>query len=244
MTASPTLPSDMEILTTGDGSPTLAFKRADGYVEKMHHTAGALGESLYIYREALRLALEFPRPLRVLSLGLGLGYNEMITVAGLHRADSEAQDWEIWSFEALPYLRDGFAVWLRGASGGGLDAVFERVLEGVAGAHDLEPRRLKSWLSSALAGGRLHLMGAFPQAAAGLDKINVIYYDAYSGKMDPHLWGEEHLKARLGACAAPRCVLATYAATGALNRALKGLGFRLLPKAGFEGKRQSTLAVR
>jgi tRNA U34 5-methylaminomethyl-2-thiouridine-forming methyltransferase MnmC len=49
---------------------------------------------------------------------------------------------------------------------------------------------------------------------------------------------------QLGRILAPQAVLATYAATGTMNRALRTLGFKILEKPGFQGKRESTLAVR
>lgn len=236
-------PTDIDIFTTADGSPTLAFKRADGYIEKMHHTGGALSESLYIYREALQITLDEKIPPRVLSLGLGLGYNELITLAECER--SARPDFKIWSFEALPVLREAFR---EGVADSPPPSRLGNVVSDVAGMvaekMGVRPDRLCELARQALTDGRLELRGPYPEDLAGADKINTVYYDAYSNKMDPHLWLEDVLTGRLGPCLDSRCVLATYAATGALNRALKGLGFQLLPKAGFLGKRQSTLAIR
>lgn len=230
------LPADIDIFTTADGSPTLVFTRSDGYVEKMHHTGGALSESLYIYREALREA----NGRRVLSIGLGLGYNELITLAEFARLRIE--DFKIYSFEALPVLRDAFHDWAAGREDSALAAIVGDVAARVATEAGIE--NLRGLAAAALEDKRLELRGSFPDELAGTTQIDTVYYDAYSNKMDPELWVEALLTERLGPCLAPKCTLATYAATGALKRALKQLGFGLRDKAGFQGKRQSTLAVR
>src|ERR1044072_8503613 len=236
------LPDDIEIYTTGDGSPTLAFKRADGYVEKMHHTGGALSESLYIYRDALKLALENGASPRVISMGLGLGYNELISIA--HFAAAGIDRFKIWSFEAVPALREAFAGWAGGDISSQLTEVSGQAAAKVAEAFSITPERLRELTCTALKDGRLELRGPFPDDIEGVTSTSTVYYDAYSNKMDPALWSVDFLTEKLGPCLDEVCVLATYAATGALNRSLKQLGFRLIPKAGFQGKRQSTLALR
>jgi tRNA U34 5-methylaminomethyl-2-thiouridine-forming methyltransferase MnmC len=234
-------PQNIEILTTGDGSPTLAFKRDDGYCEKMHHQGGALSESLFIYGEALTLAQGSGR-VHALSFGLGLGYNELITIARLH---PHGDDWRIWSYEAVPFLREEFSAWALGEAGTALAEITTQIAAQVGqrlgGVSALE---LQAWTKAAIQSGRLELRGAFPADVGLANSCNLVYYDAYSNKMDSSLWGEEHFINDLNPVLAPACVFATYAATGALNRALKQLGFRRLDKAGFQGKRQSTLAIR
>ncbi|MBX3022860.1 MAG: hypothetical protein KF799_14390 [Bdellovibrionales bacterium] len=241
------LPANIRFFTTADGSPTLAFAREDGYVEKMHHSGGALSESLYIYQQALALMLAEKRAPRVLSLGLGLGYNELISLAEFER--SQIKDFKIYSFEALPVLRDAFRAWAASTTHlpdelGAVTAVVAQAAAQVSRAMSVDLSRLRELTAAALNDHRLELRGAFPDDLAGVDKINTVYYDAYSKKMDAGLWLEEVIISRMGPSLDECCVLATYAATGALNRAVKALGFRLFPKAGFQGKRQSTLALK
>lgn len=259
------LPDDIEIFTTADGSPTLVFKRADGYVEKMHHTGGALAESLYIYHQALEITLKAGLKPRVLSLGLGLGYNELISLAEFERAG--ISDFAVYSFEALPILRESFQSWAEGKSDSAITKVMEQTALMVSTAMGISYASLRELSAKSLANRRLQLLGPYPDALSdvqtdfvemqrgpekggfgpsGLARgiFNTVYYDAYSNKMDPHLWAEDVVTGRLGPLLSPDCALATYAATGALNRSLKALGFRLIPKAGFQGKRQSTLGIR
>lgn len=236
--------SVFQIFITRDGSPTLVWPGEEsGATEMMHHSDGALSESLYIYHAALKEVLTRKWPLRVLSLGLGLGYNELITLAQAH--NSKIEDIRIWSFEASPLLRDGFRGWLENAAlNTDLGRALTQAATGVAVEFGLSLAALKDLARTALTSGKLELRAKFPEDADNIEGCTCVYYDAFSKKLSPDLWIEDeivrHLESITGSC----CVLATYASTGALNRALKRLGFRLCDKKGFSGKRESTLAIR
>ncbi|NJL25540.1 MAG: hypothetical protein HC902_10455 [Calothrix sp. SM1_5_4] len=141
-------------------------------------------------------------------------------------------------------LRDGFAAWTGRTSGSPavLNQVAELVAKNLGGTWTADS--LRGAAAQALTSGRLELRGPFPQDSAGVSACNVIFYDAYSNKMDPDLWREDMLVPNLASLLSPNCVFSTYAATGSLNRSLRALGFRLTPKKGFSGKRESTLAIR
>lgn len=235
------MPSDLTIFTTGDGSPTLGFSRADGYVEKMHHSAGALGESLYIYHSTACQALDRGWPLRVFSFGLGLGYNELLAIAEATRRDRH--DWKVHSFEAYAFLSEQFAAWIQGESGP-LAPILDRVLDGVASRLEVDRTLILKEARAGLQDGRLELRSAFPADRATTHGCTVVFYDAFSNKMEMDPWLESTLENELGPCLAQGCLFTTYAATGSLNRGLKALGFRLLSRTGFERKRESTLAIR
>ncbi|MGE0527800.1 MAG: MnmC family methyltransferase [Bdellovibrionales bacterium] len=237
------LPSHLEIFHTEDGSPTLVHRRPDGYVEKMHHARGALSESLYIYQQALLKVLECRWPPRILSLGLGLGYNELLSLATLKAQG--IQSFKIWSLESEEILREEFRGWAMNAMPESeLQQILSQIVGRVSAHAKTTPAALQQQVRMALETRALELRGAFPESLKGIDGCSLVYFDAFSNKMNPELWEEELLVHRLGPHLAKNCVLATYAATGALNRALRALGFRLLSKPGFAGKRESTLAVR
>ncbi|MEO0336841.1 MAG: hypothetical protein AAF202_10620, partial [Pseudomonadota bacterium] len=99
------LPSKYRRLTTKDGSPTLEIT-VEGVNENMHNFHGAFSETDYIYGEALRWALASPVPtLRVLSVGLGLGYNEIMTAAWSLRAteSGHCRVGSLHSYEVDPF---------------------------------------------------------------------------------------------------------------------------------------------
>lgn len=237
------LPGHLNVYMTADGSPTLMLKRADHYGEKMHHSGGALSESLYIYKMALDEVLTRGWPLRVVSVGLGLAYNELITLAAL--TEDQIERCDIYSFEVDCTLIEGFQNWLnQDVASSELADVYRRVAASVARAFDLTTETLRSRAKTALNTGRLELRGAFPERAEDLHDIHLVYFDAFSNKMSPEMWQESALIETWQRNLAANCVLATYARTGGLNRVLKKLGFELLPKSGFMGKRESTLAIR
>lgn len=235
------LASEFEIFTTADGSPTLIYRRADGYLEKMHHSGGAFNESMYIYHHGLCQALDQGILPRVVSVGLGLAYNELIAIAEFHRRG--LSNWRLWSFEAIPYLQNGFIEWLKmNRDESELTRILDLASEKVSRHFHLP--QLKELAAQAWFDGRLILRQSFPNDTTEVHDIGVVFYDAYSNKMSPELWQETELQKVLQKMLAPHALLCTYAATGSLNRVLKNLGFKLLTRPGFLGKRESTLAIR
>lgn len=236
------LPHNCEIFYTKDGSPTLNLKGPDGYAEKMHHSGGALSESLYVYRQGLTEVVARGWTPTVLSLGLGLGYNELITISELRK--NELHDFTIYSFETVKQLREGFAAWAGGGTGGKLAFVLDQVCKQVARAQNLPAALLKIWLREAFEESALHLRGSFPEDCVQMPPINLVYFDAFSKKMSPELWVEERLIEQLNRLLANNCIFTSYASMSALNRALEQLNFRRTKKTGFSGRRESTLAIR
>lgn len=230
-----------EIFITRDGSPTLILTDKNGYQEKMHHSGGARSESFYIYHFALEQLLQRRWPARILSLGLGLAYNELIAIGRLSKAGEVG--WKIWSFECEEFLRLGFLDWLRDRPHV-LSPVLDHVLAVVAETLQMAAPDLQAATLRAFESGQLEIRASFPESANDLSEVTCVFFDAFSKKMSPELWSEPSLEEELRAKIAERCVLTTYAATGTLNRALKALSFEILRRPGFAGKRESTLAIR
>lgn len=235
--------SEFQVVTTADGSPSLGVADTNGYVEKMHHAGGAMSETLYIYGAALELMVEKGWPFRVLSLGLGLGYNEILAAAYAVRSRTSPQDSVLLSFETERVLVTGFQSWVRGEAGD-FHALYEEILTRAGDAIGVLRSDIKEWLGSALQAGRWEIRGAFPEEIHAVSDISCVLYDAFSNKMNRELWDESVLKNVMTQICAKNCVFATYAATGSLNRALRSSGFMRTDKVGFAGKRQSTFALR
>src|SRR5690606_10728233 len=124
------------------------------------------------------------------SIGLGLGYNELLAVTEALRQPS--RDFQIWSFESDEDLRNCFASWLSGSSSP-LNDVYEEILSGIERKLEVETRKIREATALALADGRLQLLSAFPEAARSVHDARVIFYDAFSSKMSPELWREDTL---------------------------------------------------
>ena len=238
------IPAHAKIQLTQDGSPTLYWTNPDLSAEMMHHSGGAVSESFFIYDGALQEVLRRPRwRVAITSVGLGLAYNELIAIGRL--LQTPRPDWTMISYESVAELRLGCSEWLeQSRNENPLHQTLDLVLRHVAQRLELPDALLKQAARAALLQGQWQLRGAFPEAIPPLSESTCVFYDAFSKKMNAHLWDEEKLVQSLRAVVPGPAVFATYAATGSLHRALHTLGFCLIRKVGFAGKRESTLAIR
>lgn len=237
----------MKFIQTGDGSPTLEIQNSEQIAEKMHHGKGAFSESVMIYLSALNKAQELNLDLRVLSLGLGLGYNEFLTLTSLY--PTLPNRFYLLSFESETILRDELTSYLtespqvRREFKEAYDWILLRTCEQFQ--LPIGITNLKHFFRSALDAGKWQIGHKLVPGESRQDEpFHLIYYDAFSRKMSPEFWDPESINWFLKTFAAPACVFTTYAATGDLRRTLTDHGFQVELREGFGGKRHSTLAVR
>lgn len=241
--------------TTEDGSPTVRIIQSTGLSEAMHSLKGAFSETVYIYGTAIETALIRGFPPRVLSLGLGLGYVEILSAGmflrELKQTNSESalgllRNLGGESFELLPELRTWFNNWLTGADSvpDNFTVTYDQILARTAQHLDLPSAEIKALLKDLMTSGQWLIREALDPATTFQKKFGCICFDAFSSKTSPELWTEPFLMEFLAKTCEPQAVLSTYACTGALKRALKGSGFELSIREGFSSKRDSTFAVR
>ena len=230
-------------ILTDDGSPSLVTTYENGVTEKMHHFRGALTESIYVYVPAIEWSLGQARSPAIMSLGLGLGYNELLAVAvGLQHEGPDRL--RIVTFEADEKLRSSFVDWLLATHPTALDESYTAVLNQIATAMTVPAHQLKETAADLYRSGAWELRGSYPECLSSHDLFHGILYDAFSSKMDEPLWSEEHLRKFLTQHASPTCAFATYASTGNLKRSLRAHGFKMEFKPGFGGKKECTFATR
>jgi hypothetical protein len=240
---------EYEKVITADGSPSVRMGSPTQVPEVMHHSGGALTESVFIYLAAVERAVELGLPPKILSVGLGIGYNEALAAGHLLKLN-RCEELHIASFEIDPVLKAHYVGWLLAKQNDlppvnvDLGAIFSEVLAHVARHLSLVANDLQSALAKCFLDGRFNIYGALEQRPTLDQQYTCILFDAFSKKATPDLWQEQFLKQFLADACAPECVLATYAATGNLNRALRASGFTLVPRTGFQGKRESTWAER
>lgn len=235
----------IEVLTTGDGSPTARLNNG----EKMHSMEGAFSETLYIYGECFRYLEELPSP-RVLSMGFGLGYNEWMSLGFMLKTKRKL--YQIQSFESVDCLYQCFLEWLNSQEKqealwtppSPLYTAYSTLLALMSEHFKLSQESFVHGFLDGLNQEQIVLNPQLDMTSKRTQPFQIILYDAYSGQSDGHLWSEEHLNSFLETYAAETCVLTTYAATGNLNRALKKQGFSVTHRKGFGKKRQSTWATR
>lgn len=240
------MPSRWRIEATADGSPSMFWTESERS-ESMHHSGGAFAETTYIYEPVIAACFSMPGPpLRVIvSLGLGLGYNELLIAK---HAIQQKQDhsvsmpvqMQIYSYESDAWLREQFQDWLRGSETGCLAEVYSRICEHL----EMSSIDLRKELRRMRDEQVLHLLPALSQAEQLPQAINVFLWDAFSKRLSPELWNETFLT-RCFAKADPKgCAFASYAFNGNLKRALQASGFVVELRKGFRGKRGATQAIK
>lgn len=243
--------------TTEDGSPTLRIgsPTEPSLSEAMHSLKGAFSETVYIYGSAIQLGLERQFTPRVLSLGLGLGYVEILA-CGLALRTSKNLSEEAAShllarfggesFEIIPELRNWFHQWALRKTDvpPAFAATYDSILERTAQHSGVDPQEIRDLLAKLLLSGRWLLREALAPTTEFSASFGCICFDAFSSKTSPELWTEPFLMEFFAKTTAPQAVLSTYACTGALKRALRNSGFTLNIREGFSSKRDSTFAVR
>ena len=221
---------------TADGSPTLSLGPT---WERMHAEEGAFTERQIIYQPLVQSAFETLKEPAFLSLGLGLGYNELIIAfESLHRCQTPAL---IASYESVDFLREAFMNWLKDEPSV-LSPVYDQIAGLYAEKYNREPSEAKVFLLKMLQRHRLQLLGAVEEAEPPVS--HGILFDAFSPKTCPQLWTPEFLEGFFEKASATPCYVATHACNVVLKKALTKNGFTLDIHRGFGRKRESLSAYR
>lgn len=240
---------------TRDDSPTLRLKpseeeiQAQRMAEAMHHSGGAALESWYIYgsviEKVFRNALKL-EPIKICSVGLGLGYVEMMcALNAVTFLTTTSNRIEIDSFEIDPGLVSFFSSWIRkenGQTAPVYDLAFKKLVDANSLFSKQSVDNVQSYLANALKSNFL-IHGNLIDYKR-IKKWDIICFDAFSKKFSEDIWSEDFLNNFLKNHCSPACVFTTYAYTAELKRALVENNFVFVERPGFSNKRKSTLAVR
>lgn len=221
---------------TADGSPTLSMGPT---WERMHAEEGAFTERQIIYKPVIENAFDtVPEPV-FLSLGLGLGYNELlIAFESLHRGQMPAR---IVSYESIDFLKKSFTDWLKDFSSE-LSPVYDQIAALYSEKYARPAAEAKAFLLKMLIGKKLEFSGPVEETVP--PESHSILFDAFSPKTCPQLWEPEFLEGFFKNAAARPCFTATHACNSALKQALKKNGFIIEIHQGFGRKRESLSAYR
>lgn len=253
--------------TTKDLSPTLRTLQnnttenkqntENASLESMHHSGGAATETYYIYGCVLQYAKQiFNTPYSTCIVGLGLGYIEYCWAMTQLNAKFRSEN-SLISFEINPELKKIFLEGLQSGTHKTEVQDFSKAIINHLRPHfNLDNNKteidtnflVKHFLNEAMKSNQFRLESDFIsqilKTSQANSKWNVICYDAFSQKTNSQLWQESFLENLIENFTAPDCLFTTYACTGSLKRALKKFDFRLIERPGFNGKRDSTLAIR
>ena len=240
--------TDQWILKTEDGSPTLVDLNTPNS-EPMHSIQGAWSETLHVYEPVLTEVLDRKWKPRFLSVGLGLGYIEMMLFSKL--ASRYVVEWpeafELLTLEKNRKLETEFLTWFLhrdGSAPSPLWKVYDENLKVCARHFHVDPKVVQFLMKSSFLTQKWQFGGELTNEVQFPEKFSGIFFDAYSKNTSPELWEEGFFGRFLKNAASPTCVFATYAANALLKRSLFVNGFLVEPRKGFGGKRECTLAFK
>ncbi len=230
---------------TADGSFTLQV-RGSTWTQKMHHAQGAFTESLYIYGSGAKESLKLIDPQnqwKTLSIGLGLGYVEMLLTAVSLK---EQRTVKIESYERDPILTTNFSDWInfKTNANSDWDSHYSAIEKRFCVEFNLAEQCIRLELQRLFATQQFRIHGELDSDSLFSNQFDLICFDAFSKEANPTLWSQSFLDTFIQKAAEKQCVFSTYACTGDLKKALKRNSFKLNSFRGFAGKRESTLAIR
>lgn len=225
----------------------------------MHSSKGAWSETLFVYSPALLESLHFVTSAdvwNVTSIGLGLGYNELLCAALALNNKRPVDNIKIHSYESEAALKRAFRLYFSQTADASTSDLPEEMVRAyqhtlglVCETHSLPENAVRSYVRALLESGALELHSAvswerLQTQQPAREPSQCLLFDAFSPESSPELWTESTLHALIGAYCGPSCVFASYASRTSLKRALKAHGFTLLKSSGYAGKRERTFAKR
>ncbi len=227
----------LSVEETQDGWATLYLPECN---EHYHSTFGAFEEARWIYIErgfeVMRAVLPAATPLRILEMGFGTGLNAVLTLRAAAQARRQVH---YTGVEAYPLSADivselGYAARL-GAEADGYAVL--HALPWAAWRPDLPFAAVTPYF-------RARKVQALFEATDWPERaFDLIYYDAFSPRVQPELWTED-VAARLYRTLAAGGRLITYCAQGRWKKNLQAAGFTLSLLPGPGGKREITAAEK
>lgn len=216
------------LVTTADGSHTIHLRSLD---EHYHSRHGAAQEARHIFIRHGYAAVQpiVPSRLRLLEMGFGTGLNALLT---WESATRDALPVSYTTVEAHPLANALVDRLNHPAQTPTRDAaiVFAALHDSAWGVPHVFGRSFSfiKW--------PLRLQDFQPEEA-----FDLIYYDAFSPKVQPELWTRAIFE-KMYALLAEGGMLLTYCAKGEVKRNLKAAGFSVENLPGPPGKREITRA--
>ena len=222
---------ERKIIKTGDGSVTINIPH---WNEQYHSKHGAIQEARHVFLEmGLQYVLDNYKtePLNILEIGFGTGLNALLT---FQMADAEKVQINYTGVEAYPIKPEE------------LNALNYPEASGYK-----ENARLFETMHSLPWEEKLELTPNFKlikqqkkfEEIEDTSKYNIIYFDAFGARVQPHLWTEE-IFAKMYHALMKNGVLVTYSAKGSVRRAMQSIGFKVERLPGPPGKREMLRAVK
>ena len=218
------------IITTSDGSKTIQI---EGWNEQYHSIHGALQEAKHVYINAgLKTFLErqtIQNPLTLLEIGFGTGLNALLTAL---ESLNISQEIYYHGIEAYPVAADELQALGYHTLIGSNPSIFQNI----HGCSWEETQKILPHFS-------IVKRQAFFSDIAEANAFDVIYFDAFGPRVQPHLWTETIFK-KMYKALRPNGLLVTYCAKGSVRRCMQAVGFEVERLPGPPGKREMLRAIK
>ncbi|MFT4645066.1 MAG: tRNA U34 5-methylaminomethyl-2-thiouridine-forming methyltransferase MnmC [Planctomycetota bacterium] len=219
----------MEIQITKDGSHTLVSKE---FGELYHSHNGSIQEALHIFIKH-GLEANSSKSINIFEMGFGSGLNAILSY---YYSKSNKVQVNYSSIEAYP-IKTEIAKQLNYN-----DYIKEEEFD-----KDFNKLHLVKWdeeikISNTFSLFKIHNTIETLDIET-LDKVDIIFYDAFAPTAQLHLW-EKDVLTKMYNLLKPGGFLITYCAKGVFKRTLKEIGFTIEALPGPIGKREITRAFR
>lgn len=220
--------SNLKIIDTGDGSPTLLNPTIN---ETYHSRSGALQESVYVFMDQglkhyyLQKALE---NIRVFEVGYGTGLNAALV---FNYALNQKIYIEYQAIDNRPLTSDIFNLFSYG------EPSFTNNLLKINKLDWDRAITLNKFFSINKVNNTLE------NFTPSIDYFDIVFFDAFAPNKQPEMWSVEMLQ-KCFEMLKTHGIWITYSCTGQLKRNLKKLGFEVEIIPGPPGKREITRAIK
>lgn len=218
------------IITTADGSTTIQIEDWD---ENYHSKHGAIQEAKHVFiKNGLLhvLSTQKPKSLSILEIGFGTGLNALLTALKINQLDIRL---DYIGIEAYPIENTELKQLNFNAQ---LQKPNNPILEEIHKCDWEKPYPITKNFT-------LTKRRQFFQEITEINGYDLIYFDAFSSRVQPELWTKEMFSIIYRALK-PRGVLVTYSAIGQVKRDMKNLGFEVERLEGPPGKRHMLRATK
>jgi len=219
-----------QIIKTSDGSYTLYIEE---WNEHYHSKHGALQEALYVFiKQGLQFLAKKKSSVRILEMGFGSGLNALLTY---DFAREHQLNIEYVGVEGFPLISEE------------INALnYKKLLKTHDCSQMFDAFHQLPWNVSKALDDMFTLekkLSAFEDVELVQHHFDLIYFDAFGARVQPHLWEYKMLQ-KMYDCLSINGVLVTYSAKGSVRRDLIKLGFEVERLDGPPGKRHMLRAIK
>jgi tRNA U34 5-methylaminomethyl-2-thiouridine-forming methyltransferase MnmC len=224
--------SNLDIILTSDGSHSLLNTELN---ETYHSTHGAIQESIHVF---IKNGLEYfeqthkSTEISILEVGFGTGLNALLT---LERNLSQLPKIYYESLEAFPVDEETIR-----------KLNYPKALDFLQADEYFKLLHQSPWDNQASITDSFSLVKRHVKIQdidLGLEKFDVIYFDAFAPSKQPEMW-EFLILRKIEQSMKPHGVFVTYCAKGQLKRDLRSLGLTVETLPGPPGKKEMVRAVK